>query len=52
MKKEKIKDWLNCWADYNKNESCVAGAYRTPYGDGYKRAVKDIMDRLIKEGIL
>jgi len=43
---ERLSEWLNGWADYDKHWRCSDGKYRTPYGDGYKEAVRDIHARV------
>lgn len=39
-------NYLNVWADYNIHEETSKGQYRTPYGDGYQQAVRDIWNNI------
>lgn len=51
MLKDKIENlsaWLNHWADYDKHEECSDGNRRTPFGDGYKEAVRDIHTKVME----
>jgi len=41
-----LYNWLNRWADCEKHPEHSIGGKRTPYGNGYQDAVRDIIARV------